>query len=236
MRFSHADSLWFEFPQLVPAVLQVQGVSVQLDVAALAAPLHQRARERLALHSEGEWAEIQAWRRAFSRMGLKPTQYRGAAESLLRRFRKDGALPRLHPLVDLCNAFSLAHAVPIAVFDLERIDRWLEVRRAAGSERYQDFSGAVEQPDPGEVVFVDGSGHAHARRWCHRQSARSAVGDATADVLIVAEAMHDGARAGIERLAADLGAALADVGAAVRRSDLLSRERSVFVLDAPSPN
>jgi DNA/RNA-binding domain of Phe-tRNA-synthetase-like protein len=37
-------------------------------------------------------------------MGLKPTQYRCAPEALLRRLRKEGTLPPLHPLVDLCNA------------------------------------------------------------------------------------------------------------------------------------
>ncbi len=59
------------------------------------------AAERLAGRTESELEEIQAWRRAFARMGLKPTQYRCAAESLLRRFRKEGALPRIHPVVDL---------------------------------------------------------------------------------------------------------------------------------------
>jgi DNA/RNA-binding domain of Phe-tRNA-synthetase-like protein len=48
-------------------------------------------------------------------MGLKPTQYRCAAESLLRRYRKERFLPRIHPLVDLCNAISLAFAIPVAV-------------------------------------------------------------------------------------------------------------------------
>ena len=74
--------------------------------------------------------EIQAWRRAFAAMGLKPTQYRCAAESLLRRFRKEGSLPRLHPLVDLCNAVSLAFAIPVAVLDVAEIAWPLEVRYA----------------------------------------------------------------------------------------------------------
>ena len=67
---------------------------------------------------ESELAEISAWRRAYAQMGLKPTQYRSAAEALLRRFRRGEELPRLHPLVDLCNAISLAFALPVAVFDL----------------------------------------------------------------------------------------------------------------------
>ena len=43
-----------------------------------------------------------------------------ASESLLRRFRKEHALPQIHPLIDLCNALSLACAIPIAVFDARR--------------------------------------------------------------------------------------------------------------------
>ena len=61
-------------------------------------------------------------------MGLKPTQYRCAAESLLRRLRTQGSLPRLHPLVDLCNAISVAYAIPVAVFDVSKLTGDLEVR------------------------------------------------------------------------------------------------------------
>jgi hypothetical protein len=68
---------------------------------------HAIPRERLAqVASESELPEVNAWRRVFSRMGLKSTQYRCASESLLRRFRKEGNLPRIHPLIDLCNAAS----------------------------------------------------------------------------------------------------------------------------------
>ncbi len=60
-------------------------------------------------------------------MGLKPTKYRSAAEALLRRFRREGELPRLHSVIDLCNAMSLAFALPVAVFDLAQVDQFLEV-------------------------------------------------------------------------------------------------------------
>src|SRR5215471_7162093 len=38
-----------------------------------------------ATRPESELPEVQAWRRIFSRMGLKPTQYGCGSESLLRR-------------------------------------------------------------------------------------------------------------------------------------------------------
>ena len=116
-------------------------------------------------------------------MGLKPTQYRCASESLLRRFRKEGSLPRLHPLVDLCNAVSLAFAIPVAALDAGRIAWPLEVRYAAGDEDYLTFGGDTEHPAAGEVIFADQAGQAHARRWTNRQSGRSAVRDATSAVL-----------------------------------------------------
>jgi DNA/RNA-binding domain of Phe-tRNA-synthetase-like protein len=135
-------------------------------------------------------------------MGLKPTQYRCAAESLLRRFRKEGSLPRLHPLVDLCNAISIAFAVPVAVLDAARIGWPLEVRYATGEEDYLTFGGDTEHPAAGEVIFADQAGQAHARRWTNRQSGQSAVRDTTTNVLIVAEALHESAPADVTALMA----------------------------------
>ena len=198
MYFQHAAALWRDFPALVPGVLYAEGITA----GAVAGTDHLTAiaTARLAAGPESEFPEIQAWRRAFARMGLKPTQYRCAAESLLRRFRKEGSLPRLHPLVDLCNAVSLAFAVPVAVLDADQIAWPLEVRYAAGDEDYLTFGGEVEHPAPGEVIFADRAGQAHARRWTNRQSGRSAVSAATSTVLIVAEALHEQAPSDIPEL------------------------------------
>jgi DNA/RNA-binding domain of Phe-tRNA-synthetase-like protein len=200
MRFRHSDDLWRDHPDLVPGVLIARGITNAPRVDAAFDRFTGIAAERLALGPESEFPEIQAWRRAFSRMGLKPTQYRCAAESLLRRFRKDGSLPRLHPMIDVCNAASLAFAIPIAVFDIERIAGDLTVRYATGAETFSTFAGEHEHPDPNEVVFADAEGRAHARRWTHRQGADSAVRPETRSVLIVAEAMHSSARSDITRL------------------------------------
>ena len=209
MRFSHSSDIWRDFPELAAGALFVEGIDAAADVAAAVDRYGAIARNRLDGSTEGELPEIQAWRRAFSRMGLKPTQYRCASEALLRRFRKEGALPRLHPLVDLCNALSLATAIPIAVLDVARVVGWVQVRHATGAERYLTFGGEVENPAEGEVVFADADGNAHARRWTNRQSGLSAVHDGTRAVLIVAEAMHDTARADVESLLTALSAEIA---------------------------
>ena len=191
MYFCHVPEIWHEFPQLVPGVLVVDRIHPQVNVGPHLQPWFQRARERLSRGPESQMAEIAAWRRAYTQMGLKPTKYRSASEALLRRFKKEDDLPALHPLVDFCNAVSLAFALPIAVFDLDRVEEFLEVRKATGEETYQAFNGEIETPPANEVIFADAGQHVHARRWTFRQSRRSTIRPETKRVLIVSEGLHE---------------------------------------------
>lgn len=228
MYFQHSPDIWSDFPQLAAGVVYVDGVNAGADVDARVQRYMDIARERLRDEPESALPEIQAWRRAFSRMGLKPTQYRCAAEALLRRFRKEDELPRLHPLVDLCNAVSLAFAVPVAAIDVDHIVGGIEVRRAVGDERYQTFGGEIEHPTPSEVIFADDAGQAHARRWTNRQSGLSAVSDATATVLIVSEAMHETATDDVARLIETLAAEMGAVWSVAPVTAMLSSEARRF--------
>ena len=210
MHLQHAAEVRARFPGLVAGVVAADGVGADADVGALVEEHLATARARLDGHPESDLPEIRAWRRAFAAMGLKPTQYRCASEALLRRLRREGTLPRLHPLVDLCNAVSAAYAVPVAALDLDRVDGDLEVRSATGTEQYLSFAGEEEHPEPGEVVFVDRAHRAHARRWTNRQSAASAVRADTRTVLVVAEALHDTAARDVAALVGTLARQVAD--------------------------
>jgi DNA/RNA-binding domain of Phe-tRNA-synthetase-like protein len=228
MRVSHSPELWRDFPELAAGVLAVDGITREAPFGTRVDTFCARAASRLWDGSESELPEIQAWRRAFSRLGLKPTQYRCASEALLRRYRIDGVLPRIHPLIDLCNAVSMAYAIPVAVLDREQIADPLEIRYADGSERYATFAGELEHPAPGEVIFADGAGRSHARRWTNRQSGASAVRDSTSSVLIVAEALHEGARADMERLVATLAGEIGEAWGVTPRTALLSADAPTF--------
>jgi len=232
MIFRHSNEMWSDFPELVPGVMFAVGITSAVDVGDRIARYHAIAADRLARGPEGEMAEIQAWRRSFSKMGLKPTQYRCASEALLRRFRQEGSLPRLHPLVDLCNAVSIAFAVPVAVFDTSKISGDLEVRHAKGDESYLTFSGETEHPEPREVIFADTAGQAHARRWTNRQSGLSAVRDDTRSVLIVAEALHESATSDVARLMDAIAAELAPIWSIKASQGLLSPSSPRFDLSA----
>jgi DNA/RNA-binding domain of Phe-tRNA-synthetase-like protein len=231
MDFRHSGEIWRDFPELAPGILFAGGLRGDVAPAqARLAAFTDVARARLAGGSEAELPEIQAWRRAFSRMGLKPTQYRCASEALLRRFRKEGSLPRVNPLVDVCNAISLAFAIPVAVFDVSRITGSLEVRYADGDEEYLTFSGETEHPAAGEVIFADSARRVHARRWTNRQSGWSAAAESTGAALIVAEAMHPGGSTDVPELLAAVAGELDAVWSATPQTAVLSPDSPVFTV------
>jgi len=212
MYFEHSDQVWQLHPGLNALTVVLGGVREMRGGEDLAREWLARTEQRLASGPESAMPEVAAWRDAFGKMGLKPTQYRCASEALLRRYRKEKTLPALHPLVDLLNAVSMAYAIPIAAFDCARIASGISVRPANGSEVYETFQGERENPSANEIIFSDEAGNAHSRRWTHRQSARSAIRAETANALIVAEALHDQARAHIASLERELLPQLRDAG------------------------
>jgi DNA/RNA-binding domain of Phe-tRNA-synthetase-like protein len=233
VHFEHSGEIWRDFPELVAGALFAEGITPDAPAGDRAAKFTAIASARLAEGPESELPEIRAWRRAFARMGLKPTQYRCAAESLLRRFRKEGALPQLHPLVDVCNAVSLAFAIPVAVFDMSTITGDLQVRYAIGDEEYLTFSGQVEHPGPGEVIFADQARRVHARRWTNRQSGLSAVGASTIATLIVAEAMHGTAASDVPKLIAAIAGELHAIWTITPAATVLCPASPRFTFEPP---
>lgn len=173
---------------------------------------------------------LAALRRAFSAFGVKPTQYRSAAEALLRRLTKQGDIPSVNLLVDLGNLVSIRYALPVAVFDQRGMTGTTTVRFARGDERFTDLgSDEVTPPDPGEVIFVDEAGLVSARRWCWRQSEQSAAREDTTRALITVEGHHAGAEADIRAALADLRALLGEhVPGAALASDVLSPAHPAF--------
>jgi DNA/RNA-binding domain of Phe-tRNA-synthetase-like protein len=61
------------------------------------------------------------------------------------------------------------------------------------------------------VIFADTAGNAHSRRWTHRQSAKSVVTANTDRVLIVSEALHEGAQRDLLALDTEIKLGLAQM-------------------------
>ena len=230
-RFRYDPTVVEQFPDVVGGVLLAGGLTVGETPQALAEAFAAEQQATLARLGDTPLSEVPslfAWRRAFRAFGVDPTAYRSAAEALLRRLTKQGSLPSINTLVDIGNLVSIRYALPVAVFDRDSITGTLTVRQGTGDESFTDLgSGTTEQPEPGEVIFIDEAGHVTARRWCWRQSAESASSAATSGVLVTVEGHHAEARADVEAALADLDALL--------RSFAGATETTMGIVDARSP-
>jgi DNA/RNA-binding domain of Phe-tRNA-synthetase-like protein len=231
--FRYEPPIVERFPGIVGGVIHATGVtngptSAELARAFGAAQAEVIARIRTTPLSE--LPPLAAWRRAFRAFGVDPTQYRSAAEGLIRRLTKQGELPSIGTLVDLANLVSIRHALPVAVFDLAAIRGGIAVRFARGDEPWADLgSSTAEHPEPGEVIFADEADDVVARRWCWRQSATSAAREATTEILVTVEGHHEGAPADVAGALDELEALLtAHASPRTMRRSILSAADPAF--------
>jgi DNA/RNA-binding domain of Phe-tRNA-synthetase-like protein len=172
---------------------------------------------------------LNAWRGAFRKFGVDPTQYRSACESLFRRLTKKGDVPFINTLVDIGNLISLRYSIPVAVLDRSALNGVLTVHFSDGTEIFNmlDDVEAEKHPQVGEVIFSDEAKQVMARRWCWRQSNESAARETTRQVLIVTEGHHENAPQ-------DIQSAVNDMQALLTLSELLTTPVQTQILTANS--
>ncbi|MFE4664360.1 B3/4 domain-containing protein [Streptomyces sp. NPDC056716] len=174
--------------------------SALLDEAA------ERLAVRLAGRAPHEDPHMAAWRAAYTAFGAKPSRTRNSAEALAKRALTDAGLPRINLLVDLYNAISVAHLIPVGGEDIDRIEGGMRLVRAHGDEDFVTVAGgeeSVEHPEPGEVVWRDGLG-VTCRRWNWRQGPRTRLGEGTSSGIFLLESLAPMPVAEVEAAAAEL--------------------------------
>jgi DNA/RNA-binding domain of Phe-tRNA-synthetase-like protein len=232
-RFRYDSTIIERFPAVVGGVIHATGVHNDPTPRRLAVALCEEAvavRTRIGEAPLSVVPTLAAWRRVFRGFGVDPTQYRSAAEALLRRLTKQGELASIGTLVDLANLVSIRYALPVAVFDQRAISDGTIVRFARGDEGWVDLgSSQTEHPEPGEVIFADAADVVSARRWCWRQSAGSAAREDTTEILVTVEGHHQTADRDVTSALADLEALLVTYAApATLRSAVLNARSPEF--------
>ncbi|MFF3873802.1 B3/4 domain-containing protein [Streptomyces sp. NPDC001978] len=153
------------------------------------------AARRLAVRLDGraphEDPHMAAWRETYTAFGSKPSRTRNSAEALAKRALSDAGLPRINLLVDLYNAISVAHLIPVGGEDLDHIRGGMRLVRATGDEDFVTVAGGeevVEHPDAGEVVWRD-EASVTCRRWNWRQGPRTRLTEETTSGIFLLESL-----------------------------------------------
>ncbi len=163
-------------PDYVALVLVASGLvngpsDAGSDARLAAAEEHLRAS---GLERATDHPHIAAWRAAFSAFGAKPSRYPSSAEALIGRVLKGQALPRINALVDLYNAISVRHVVPLGGEDADWLEGALRLTITVGGEPFDPRGdGAdVKHVAAGEIAWRDDRG-VTCRRWNWRQGRRT---------------------------------------------------------------
>jgi len=202
MQFSYHKDIFQRFPTLVAGVAFVVGVKNSASdetTAALLAEQQAVISRTLESATLSAHPHIASWRAAYSAFGTKPARYNCAVELLLRRALKEGSVPKINLIVDICNYVSMKHVLPVAALDLDRIVAPIEVRFANGGEKFLPIYGSEpETAEPGEVIYADAL-EAISRRWNWRQCDKAKVTTATQRVLFTTEGINQVARTAVEK-------------------------------------
>ena len=162
-----------------------------------------------ARHGAAPDPHVQAWRDAYRGFGAKPQRTASSVDALCGRAAA-GQLPRVNWLVDLYNAISVTHTLPVGGEDAERFVGPLQLVRARGDEAFdtvKDGLPIVEHPLSGEVVWADDAG-VTCRRWNWRQGTRTRLTEESTEVLFLLERLEPYPLDGLEAAADSLIQAL----------------------------
>ncbi len=145
--------------------------------------------ERLArTASDAAAPHVVSWQEAYRAFGAKPQRTASSVEALWTRARGPG-LPRVNWLVDLYNAVSVGHLLPVGGEDLSRFAGPIRLTRAAGDETFDTVKAGQpvsEPPAAGEVVWADDLG-VTCRRWNWRQGTRTRLTEQSTSALFLLE-------------------------------------------------
>ncbi|MFD4762885.1 B3/4 domain-containing protein [Streptomyces sp. NPDC058439] len=188
------------------------------ESSALLDEATRRLSERLDGRAPHEDPHLAAWRDAYTAFGAKPSRTRNSAEALARRALTDAGLPRINLLVDLYNAISVAHLIPVGGEDTDRIKGAMRLVRATGQEPFSTVAGgeeAVEHPEPGEVVWCDDEG-VTCRRWNWRQGVRTRLTEESVNAVFLLERLAPMTIGELEAAGAELAERLAKLSPGAR--------------------
>jgi len=190
--FQYHSDILARFPALCGAAIlgeNIKNMPTPDELALLYREEQAAVKDYLGNQPLSDMPTLAGWRAAFRQFGVDPTQYRSAAEALLRRLTKKGDIPNINAIVDCCNLISIRYALPVAAIDLKQVKGMVTVSFADGSEHFNPLGADPPgPPEPGEVIFMDEARMVLARRWCWRQSVESATGMDATRLLITMEA------------------------------------------------
>ena len=139
--------------QGAPVAVGPRGEGLDEVIADTCRDLTQRYRGR----PPGEIDGLARARDLYRAFGIDPTKHRPSSESLLRRVLLGKGFPAILNAVDLCNLLALRFLLSLGLYDVERLEPPVLLRRGRAGEVYEGIRKDSVHLE-GRPVLVDARG------------------------------------------------------------------------------
>jgi len=233
MNFYVTEKVFEKMPDVCFGLVSVKGVDNSKNYDFINAMLDESIASCEA-HFEGKVVkqekELLPYREAFQKLGINPNKFMSSIEALLTRIAKKKGMPHINAVVDLGNAISLKHYLPVGAHDLATMDGEFCVRTATAEDTFLPFGAEEREPvDIDEVVYATGT-KVRTRRWIWRQSEEGKIGDDTNELLFIL----DGFTSNLDEIMAaraELDDILKNKMGCKTKTGLIDKDNMVFDMD-----
>jgi len=134
---------------------------------------------------------IKIWCDIYATFGVKPSEFPSSIEALSRR-ALNNKFPRIMPIIDLYNAFSVETLLPMGGYDLAKLVGDISLGFAAEGDLFKGLGCADYQHiDPRHVVYKD-SQQVICWLWNHRDAVETAIDRSTRRAIFFIDSADSG--------------------------------------------
>ena len=194
MRFCIEDGVFEMFPNFCRGVVFASGIDNSRPCPELEGLLQRQAEEvrddpevDLSTHPR-----LLAWKEAYRKFGSNPNKYTPSIIFLTKQVKAGKPVRAISPAVDAFNIISLKYLIPCGGDDMDTVEEDVTLGLAVSDETFAPIfkPEAVENPNPGEVIYVNRlTKRVLCRRWNWRNADFSKMAPETKNIAVNVDGM-----------------------------------------------
>jgi DNA/RNA-binding domain of Phe-tRNA-synthetase-like protein len=210
MRFCIEDGVFEIFPNFCRGIVIASGIDNSKPSPELEELLRGQAAE-VRDNPEvdlGTHPRLLVWKEAYRKFGSNPNKYTPSIIFLTKQVKAGKPVRSISPAVDAFNIISLKYLIPCGGDDMDTVEEDVTLGLAASDETFAPIfkPEAVENPDSGEVIYVNRrTKRVLCRRWNWRNADFSKMAPETKNIAVNVDGMMpEIGRPEIEKAAGEL--------------------------------
>lgn len=210
MKYRIEESVFQMFPDFCRGIVLASGIDNGKQCPELGKLLMEQA-EKLRENPDVDLKihpRLLVWKEAYRRFGSNPNKFTPSIVFLTKQAKAGKPIRSISPAVDAFNVISLKYLIPCGGDDMDTVEDDVTLGCAVSDETFAPIFNpeAVENPDPGEVIYVNRrTKKVLCRRWNWRNADFSKIAPETKNIAVNVDGMMPSIpRPEIEKAAAEL--------------------------------